>query len=178
MSVKFSILALLAEEPMYGHQLKQQFETRTGSTWTLNIGQVYTTLTRLQRDGFVSEGEIRPDHSIVYSLTPTGRSAVDAWWAEPVDRHVPGRDELAIKIALAVTAPGVDVRAVIQTQREQTQRILQQYTWLRSSIPSNPDVDDQAWLIVVEHLIYSAEAEAHWLDHIEHRLTRLAAPAG
>ena len=155
MSLKFYLMALLAEEPMYGHQLKQQFETRTGSTWTLNIGQVYTTLTRLQRDGFVSEGQSRPDHSIVYSLTPAGRAAV----------------------ALAVTAPGVDVQAVIHAQREQTLRTLQQYTWLRSSIPSDPDDEDQAWLIVVEHLIYAAEAEAHWLDHIEQRLSRTPAMA-
>ena len=53
MSVKQALLALLEQEPMYGYQLRTEFEARTGSAWPLNVGQVYTTLTRLERDGLV-----------------------------------------------------------------------------------------------------------------------------
>ena len=51
MSIRRGLLALLAQEPMYGAQLRTEFESRTGGTWPLNVGQVYTTLSRLERDG-------------------------------------------------------------------------------------------------------------------------------
>jgi DNA-binding PadR family transcriptional regulator len=54
MSIRHGLLALLEEGPRYGYQLKSEFESRTGSTWPLNVGQVYTTLGRLERDGLVS----------------------------------------------------------------------------------------------------------------------------
>ena len=43
MSIRQGLLALLAQEPMYGAQLRSEFESRTGGTWPLNVGQVYTT---------------------------------------------------------------------------------------------------------------------------------------
>ena len=61
---------------MYGYQLRQEFEARTGGTWPLNIGQVYTTLNRLQRDGLVVEAGVRSDGSTVYGLTDAGRDVL------------------------------------------------------------------------------------------------------
>jgi len=49
MSIRRGLLALLAQEPMYGAQLRSEFESRTGGTWPLNVGQVYTTLTGWSR---------------------------------------------------------------------------------------------------------------------------------
>ena len=65
MSIRNSLLALLQDRPRYGYQLRIEFEDRTGSTWPLNIGQVYTTLSRLERDDMVrpvpsSDGSQRP----------------------------------------------------------------------------------------------------------------------
>src|ERR1700761_5255868 len=58
MSVRHALLALLSEGPKYGLQLRHEFETRTGEVWPLNVGQVYTTLQRLERDGLVeAEGD-------------------------------------------------------------------------------------------------------------------------
>ena len=105
MSVKQALLALLEQGPMYGYQLRAEFEQRTGATWPLNVGQVYTTLTRLERDGLVeAHGRRRrgprrlPGHR-------AGRGEVAAWFTTPVARTQPPRDELAIKLALAVTCP-------------------------------------------------------------------------
>ncbi len=53
MSVRHALLALLSEGPKYGRRLRQEFEVRTGEMWPLNVGQVYTTLQRLERDGLV-----------------------------------------------------------------------------------------------------------------------------
>src|SRR5665647_2040422 len=159
MSVRNGLLALLAEQPMHGYQLRQEFERRTGSTWPLNIGQVYTTLHRLVRDGVER-----------FRLTQVGAAAVTAWWAQPVQRGVPARDELAIKIALAVTAPGVDVTAVIRAQRTETLRSLQDYTRLQLDVPTHEDL---AWSLVLDSLVFAAEAEVRWLDHVEARIARV-----
>jgi DNA-binding PadR family transcriptional regulator len=175
MSVRLGLLALLAEQDHYGYQLRQEFELRTGGTWPINIGQVYTTLSRLQRDGLVTEvtGSGRPpDGSIVYRLSPAGRDEVEQWWRTPVDREAPARDEVAIKLALAVTSPGVDAQAVIQDQRSATLRALQSYTRLKRQVPDPARGADLAQLLVLDNLIFAAEAEARWLDHVEQRLTR------
>jgi len=180
MSVRQGLLALLAQQPMYGAQLRSEFETRTGGTWPLNVGQVYTTLARLERDGLVEEVGADDEGRISYRLTRTGRAEVSRWWLSPVDRETTPRDELVIKLALAVTVEGVDVNRVVQTQRTATLRHLQDLTRLkqratthRESAEGDGNVD-LAWLLVLENLIYSAEAEVRWLDHVEARLVREA----
>ena len=177
MSIKLALLALLAERPMHGYLLRQEFEARTGATWPLNIGQVYTTLGRLQRDGLVDENGHGEDGSVIYELTDDGRHTVASWWYRPVDRDAPARDELAIKVALAVTAPGVEPQSVIQAQRVESLRSLQEYTRLKAAIAEPPPDDELAWLLVLDSLVFSAEAEVRWLDHIEQRLARSSRPA-
>jgi DNA-binding PadR family transcriptional regulator len=183
MSVRQALLALLEQGPMYGYQLRAEFELRTGATWPLNVGQVYTTLTRLERDGFVEGGGAEDDesaaHRVVYAITPTGRDEVAAWFTTPVARTQPPRDELAIKLALAVTVPGIDVGRVIQQQRTATMTALQDYTRLkrdgRAGTPVEPS--DLAWSLVLDSLVFAAEAEIRWLDHCESRLRRAALAA-
>lgn len=179
MSIRHSLLALLKEGPRYGYQLRSEFEARTGATWPLNVGQVYSTLGRLERDGLVEPvrdadaAAPEGDRQVFYRVTEAGRSEVASWFRRPVGRSAPQRDELAIKLALAVTVPGVDIAHVIQTQRNSTLRVLQEYTRLKSR--TNPaDADELAWLLVLDSLIFTAEAEVRWLDHCETRLTRAA----
>ena len=183
MSIRQAMLALLEQGPMYGYQLRAEFEQRTGATWPLNIGQVYTTLSRLERDGLVESsrhggrrrrsGRPRPS----YRITDAGRGEVSAWFTTPVPRTQPPRDELAIKLAIAVTLPGVDVGAIIQRQRTATMTALQDYTRLkRTGRAAEPDEPaDLAWSLVLDSLVFDAEAEIRWLDHCEARLRRAAA---
>ena len=176
MSVKQALLALLEQGPMYGYQLRSEFEQRTGATWPLNIGQVYTTLSRLERDGLVAGAGADDEGHVIYRVTDAGREEVSAWFTTPVSRSQPPRDELAIKLALAVTVPGVDVGTVIQRQRTATMTALQDYTRLkrggRAADPDGPD--DMAWSLVLDSLVFAAEAEIRWLDHCETRLRRAA----
>jgi DNA-binding PadR family transcriptional regulator len=168
MSVRHALLALLEEEPMYGYQLRAEFETRTGATWPLNVGQVYTTLSRLERDRLVSvDGEDDEGH-VVYRITAAGRDEVAAWFTSPVSRAQPPRDELAIKLAIAVTVPGVDVPRVIQQQRSATMTAMQDYARLKR------EATDLAWGLVLDSLVFAAEAEIRWLDHCEARVRRHA----
>ena len=164
MSVKHALLALLEQEPMYGYQLRAAFEERTAATWPLNIGQVYTTLSRLERDGLVEGGATDGDGHQIYKLTDAGQAEVTEWFGSAVSRTQPPRDELAIKLALAVTAPGLDVGAVIQRQRTATMRALQDHNRRQRG------TTDVAYGLVLDSLIFMAEAEIRWLDHCEARL--------
>ncbi|NJC68243.1 PadR family transcriptional regulator [Planosporangium thailandense] len=169
MSIKFGLLALLERGAMYGYQLRAAFEESTGGTWPLNIGQVYTTLTRLERDGQVrslpeSDAGQRP-----YEITEAGRAELAMWFATPISRTDRPRDELAIKLALALTTPGVDVRAVVQTQRAATMRTLQEYTRLKAKSDASTDLP---WRLVLDAMLFQAEAEMRWLDHCEASLVR------
>jgi len=178
---------LLEPGPMYGYQLRAEFEQRTGATWPLNVGQVYSTLSRLERDGLVEHVDGRgtvdaEDQTgqtaaqVMYRITTSGRGEVSTWFTTPVPRTQPPRDELAIKLAIAVTLPGVDVGALIQRQRTATMTALQDYTRLkrtgRASRPDQPE--DLAWSLVLDSLVFDAEAEIRWLDHCEARLRRAA----
>jgi len=169
MSVPKAFLVLLSERPMNGYQLRAEFESRTGATWPLNIGQAYTTLQRLERDGLVTSRQ--EADSEVFELTRGGADAVRAWWESPVARSRPARDELAIKLTLAVTAVGVDVTQVVQRQRTESMRMLHEYTRLK--VDAREDgASDRVWLLLLDSLIFQAEAEIRWLDHVEATVMR------
>jgi DNA-binding PadR family transcriptional regulator len=175
MPIRHGLLALLERGPMYGYQLRTEFEAATGATWPLNIGQVYTTLSRLERDGLVephtpagTEGSGDGDGKVTYRITDGGREELGRWFVTPLERQGRPRDELAIKLAMALTTPGVDVRAIVQTQRGSTLRALRDLTRLKAN--ADP-ARDAAWLLVNESMIFQAEAEARWLDHCEAQLT-------
>ena len=188
MSIKHSLLALLQESPRYGYQLRGEFEERTGSTWPLNIGQVYTTLDRLERDELVAKDGDDGEGHVIYSITAAGRTEVMDWFAQPVAQANPPRNELAIKLALALTLADVDVSAVVQAQRTASMRLLQDYTRQRRTAARNAgvqlsseeagDPNDAAWLLVLDSLIFSTEAEVRWLDHCEGWMAKRAASAG
>jgi DNA-binding PadR family transcriptional regulator len=171
-SVKHGLLALLSEGPRYGYELKAGFEARTGDAWPLNVGQVYTTLARLERDGQVARDSEDAEGHVHYRLTEAGRRELQAWWDGEVERAAPPRDELAIKIALALTVPGVDVPAVLQRQRTATVRALQGHTRRRRAL----DGSATAAALVLDSLVFAAEAEVRWLDHCEARLARSRRP--
>src|SRR5438094_2273456 len=114
-SVRHALLALLSEGPKYGLQLRQEFEARTGEVWPLNIGQVYTTLQRLERDGLVESDDTEMDGPQKgFRITNDGRSELGEWLRTPSDEAVPPRDELVIKVLVALGMPGVDVPELLQ----------------------------------------------------------------
>lgn len=171
MSVRQSLLAILDQGPCYGYQLRAEFDRRTGSTWPLNVGQIYNTLERLERDGLVERGEADAQGHVYWEITEAGSAEVAAWLASPVERAQGTRDELAIKLAVAATLPGVDVASVIQTQRMASLSQLQslQRAKYAGADPEGPE--ELAWSLVVDSMLFAAEAEIRWLDHTEQRLS-------
>jgi DNA-binding PadR family transcriptional regulator len=183
MSVRHGLLALLDEGPKHGYQLRGEFEQATGGTWPLNIGQVYTTLNRLERDGLVASVGDGPDGGgadrgadgrVRYQVTDEGRAELHRWLATPVGRETRPRDELAIKLALALVVAGADVATIVQAQRTATLQLMRQYTRLKAELPDDDDTTDLSWFLVLDSLIFAAEAEIRWLDHCEGRLARAA----
>ncbi|REJ06540.1 PadR family transcriptional regulator [Microbacterium bovistercoris] len=172
MSVRQSLLAILDQGPCYGYQLRAEFDRRTGSTWPLNVGQIYNTLERLERDGLVAKGDVNDQGHVYYEITDAGHSAVQDWLGSPVERAQGTRDELAIKLAVAATLPGVDVTAVIRSQRKASLVQLQALNRAKyaGTDPNGPE--DLAWSLVVDSMIFAAEAEVRWLDHTEQRLAQ------
>jgi len=170
MSIKQALLALLTEGEQYGYELRAGFEARTGGAWPLNIGQVYTTLDRLEKSGLVERRVPDAEGRVHYGLTHAGRTATEEWWVTPAPHPSPGRDDVAMKIALAVSIPGADVARVIQVQRKSTMETLQDLTRAKRASAD----DDDAWELVADSLIFRAEAEIRWLDHTESKLAQRA----
>ena len=172
MSVRQSLLAILDQGPCYGYQLRAEFDRRTGSTWPLNVGQIYNTLDRLERDGLAEKGDVDEQGHVYWQITDAGSLAVGDWLTSPVERSGGTRDELAIKLAVAATLPGVDVADVIQTQRLASLAQLEDLN-RATYAGANPDgAEELAWSLVVDSMVFSAEAEIRWLDHTEQRLAR------
>ncbi|MEO3789568.1 PadR family transcriptional regulator [Nonomuraea sp. B10E15] len=162
MPVRHGLLALLSTGPRHGYQLRIEFEASTGATWPLNIGQVYTTLSRLERDGLVKPGESDEQGRVVYMITEAGREETARWFSTPVVHSDRPRDELVIKLAMAVAARNVDVAEVIHRQRTATMRALQQLTMAKRAATAGA-----AQRLVLDSMIFQAEAEQRWLDHCE-----------
>ncbi|MFJ4252997.1 helix-turn-helix transcriptional regulator [Microbacterium sp. NPDC090003] len=170
MSVRQSLLAILDQGPCYGYQLRHEFDRRTGSRWPLNVGQIYNTLERLERDGFVARLDADAQGHIYWRITADGSAEVARWLASPVVRTTAVRDEVAIKLAVAATLPGVDARAAIRAQRAETTEHLARLRAEATTVGDVEDAEQLARSLVMDSLIFTAEAEERWLTHLEERL--------
>jgi len=169
MSVRNSLLAILAAQPTHGYGLKADFERSTAGAWPLNIGQVYTTLARLERDGLVEPESLDEGPRQTWRITDAGRAALAGWFEAPVEDDPPARDELAIKVLLAVAADREDIGEILERQRAATIERLQQYT--RQKLRADPE-RELPWLLLLDALILKANAEIEWLALCEARLAQ------
>jgi DNA-binding PadR family transcriptional regulator len=170
-SVQHALLALLAAGPKYGLQLRQEFEEGTGEIWPLNVGQVYTTLQRLERDGFVeSDDNEEPGPRKGFQLTESGERELSHWLTTPPDMTSPPRDELVIKVLSALKVPGVSVHDVIQVDRRYVVELMQQWTRLKED-----EADfDLSFALVVDAELFRLDSVIRWLDTADGRLKRAA----
>ena len=171
MSVRHALLALLSEGPKYGLQLREEFEARTGEVWPLNVGQVYTTLQRLERDGLVeSDDEAEPGPQKGFRITAAGGDELAGWLRTPPDLASPPRDELVMKVLVATTVPGVDVHEVIQAHRRYLVQLMQQWTRIKEEEAGS----DLNLALVVDAELFRLDAVVRWLDSADGRLKRAA----
>jgi DNA-binding PadR family transcriptional regulator len=173
MTIRHALLALLAEGPKHGFQLANDFEAGTGEMWPLNTGQVYTTLQRLERDGLVESDDDHAEGSQnVFRLTGAGRDELSEWLRTPPDLTIPPRDELVIKLLVALRIPGVDAVELTQIHRRHLIEAMREYTRLKEDAAE----DDIGLLLVADAEIFRLEATVRWLDAADARIKRLPAP--
>jgi len=169
--VRHALLGLLSEGPKYGHQLRQEFETRTGDVWALNVGQVYTTLQRLERDALVeSDDEPALGSQKGYRITDAGREELDEWLRTPPDLTSPPRDELVIKVLIARDLPGVDVRHLLKVHRRYLVELMQQWARLKEEEAEFAP----ALALVVDAELFRLDSAIRWLDAAGVRLKRIS----
>jgi DNA-binding PadR family transcriptional regulator len=179
-SVPHALLALLSEGPKYGLRLQNEFESRTGEVWPLNVGQVYTTLQRLERDGLVETDDGEGERSQKrYRLTAGGAQALAEWLRTPPELVPPPRDELVIKVLVALQIPGIDIHEILQVHRRHVIEVMQRYTRIKAEAAEG----DVPLVLVADAELFRLEAIVRWLDAADVRLkqvpqvTTVAAPA-
>ncbi|MGV8896063.1 MAG: helix-turn-helix transcriptional regulator [Rhodoglobus sp.] len=158
MSIRHSLLAILDQGDCYGYQLRVEFERRTAQARPLNVGQVYATLDRLERDGLVVKLGASTTGHVFYSITDEGR-AVAATWFETAEAGA-DVDEMALKLALAQSLPGVDAAALVDRQRAATALEV-------DALRADSSSTDLARQLVDDARIAAAEAVLGWLDRAE-----------
>lgn len=178
MALREGLLVLLEERPRHGYDLRVEFEQQTGALWPLNSGQVYTTLDRLERDGLVASQPDEGDASgrrRLYRVTTDGRSAMRAWLRTPDDvDHLP-RDELVMKVLLALAISTEKGRQVIAAHRRTLLQRLQQLQRDRRDDPAPPTLAGE---LVADALIGRLEADLRWLDRSDERLAAATEDGG
>ncbi len=169
MSVRHALLALLSEGPKYGLQLREEFEARTGEVWPLNVGQVYTTLQRLERDGLVaSDDEAAEGPQKAFRITEDGARELTSWLHTPPDLSAPPRDELVIKILVAMRVADADVHEMIQAHRRYLVQLMQQWTRLKNDEAGL----DLGFALVVDAELFRLDSVVRWLDAADGRIRR------
>lgn len=169
--MRFAFLALLAQRPAHGYELKQQLEETFGELLPpLNPGQVYTTLSRLERDGLVSSDEIPEDtrNKRVYALTPDGTAALERWTQEsPVPARL--KDEFFMKLVLAVRTGIADPRTLLERRRAECLQALRDL----NDLATNGDGPEGAAAeLLVEGAALHLEADLRWLERCTERLIK------
>jgi DNA-binding PadR family transcriptional regulator len=169
MSVRHGLLAILTEGTCYGYQLRTEFSRRTGTASPLNVGQIYNTLDRLERDGLVVKGATDDAGHVPYTITRAGRAEVDDWLTRSVG--APGvRDELLVKVTLALSLPHADAGDVVRVERERTRADAVELERTRDELAARDAEAGLAELLAVEAALSAVDARRAWLDVAERRI--------
>lgn len=168
MSIKHAILGLLAERPLHGYELKAAYEADLVPATQLNIGQVYTTLERLTRDGLVAHEVVsqteRPDKK-VYALTKDGRRALREWLGTASRLDLDLRNETYLKLVLARRLDEADPLRVLSVERQACFARLHEVTQARAAAKTERAALQT--VLLLDLAVLRLEAFLKWLDHCE-----------
>jgi DNA-binding PadR family transcriptional regulator len=169
-SVQNALLALLAQRPRHGYELRDLFEAALGGHWELNSGQIYSSLERLARDGLVVEEGIEraggPDKRL-WTLTGAGKQELSNWFDSPVPRDYRLRDEFYLKLMIALVTQPASARHILLVQRRELFRELHDLTARRNLLDPKQQL---ARILLLDSAIMHTEAELRWLEMVEARL--------
>jgi DNA-binding PadR family transcriptional regulator len=168
--VQNALLALLFERSRHGYELRDLFQASLGGNWELNSGQIYSSLDRLERDGLVVEEGIErgggPDKRL-WTLTEAGKVELAGWFNSPIPRDYRLRDELYLKLMMALVTRSASISRVLVAQRRELFRELHDLTNRRNDLDPRHQL---AYILMLDSAIMHTEAELRWLDMVEVRL--------
>ncbi len=164
MSLKYGVMGLLAEEPLHGYEVKNRFEAMLGGTWEVNIGQIYTTLQRLERDGLVRPAGPRGDRGkLLYELSPEGRKALDEWLAKPDSGPQQLHEDIYVKLLLATRLANGDLAQLLGRQKRAYLQRLRDLNRLEERARREGRIDLAR---LVRGALLHTEADLKWVDEL------------
>ncbi|MBV9328203.1 MAG: helix-turn-helix transcriptional regulator [Chloroflexi bacterium] len=164
MSLKYGVLGLLTGEPLHGYEVKNRFEAMLGGTWDVNIGQIYTTLQRLERDGLVRPVGPRGDRGkLVYELAPEGRKALDEWLAQPNVGPQQLHEDFYVKLLLATRIANGDLPQMLARQKRAYLQRLRDLNSLEERARRDGRLDLAR---LVRGALLHTEADLKWMDEL------------
>jgi DNA-binding PadR family transcriptional regulator len=167
--VRLHLLALLAKEPAHGYELKQALEHTFGSAYpSPNIGQIYVTLGRLEKDGLVKAVDVeqsnRPNKKVYY-LTAQGRDVLTQWVDEPTEGPRV-RDEFFMKLVLAPLTGIADRAALISRQRRHYLALVRDL----NDLLERTDPANRIACLLIEGAMLHLQADLDWLQRCQEDL--------
>ena len=179
MSVKYAMLGILAEKDLHGYELKSNFDEKVGEFWSLNYGQIYTTLDRLEKDELVTHDrqtqDKRPDRKI-YSITRKGKRELEEWLATPVSRVRALRDEFFVKLVFMNKNDPGPVLDLIEKQKALYLKQMNRLTQQKVSLKKKPGSSDAFTTeLLMDAGLFHAEADIKWLTLCASKIKALAA---
>jgi DNA-binding PadR family transcriptional regulator len=162
MSLRFGILGLLSQEPLHGYEIKQRFEDLLGGTWQVNIGQVYTTFQRLERDHLIQPEGTRGDRGkLTYTITDEGRQALKSWLSQPSEHPQQLREDIYVKLLLAGRVANGQLDSILNSQRRVCLQQLHDLGVLEASGRREGRTD---LVLMVKGAILHTEADLKWIE--------------
>ena len=162
MSLRYGILGLLAQEPLHGYQMKSRYEALLGRVWEVNIGQVYSTLQRLERDGLVEAVGERGDRGkLAYQITAPGRSQLEQWLTEPETEPAYLREALYVKLLLLRRLAKGSLDTVLARQRRVYLQRLRDLAQLEKQARQDGRQD---LVLLLKGATLHTEADIKWMD--------------
>lgn len=174
MSVKYAMLGILAEKNLHGYELKSSFDEKVGEFWSLNYGQIYTTLDRLEKEDLVTHDRLsqdkRPDRKI-YSITRKGRKELEEWLSTPVSRVRALRDEFFIKLVFMHKNNPEPVLELIEKQKALYLKQMNHLTLQKVALKKRTkDTDFLTTELLMDAGLFHAEADIKWLTLCESKI--------
>jgi DNA-binding PadR family transcriptional regulator len=174
MSVKYAMLGILAKKDLHGYELKSSFDEKVGEFWSLNYGQIYTTLDRLEKEDLVTHDrqsqDRRPDRKI-FSITRKGRKELEEWLAAPVHRVRALRDEFFVKLVFMRKEDPAPVLELIERQKALYLRHMNRLTHRKVELKKKPKTDDALTTeLLMDAGLFHAEADIKWLTLCEAKI--------
>jgi DNA-binding PadR family transcriptional regulator len=170
MSISKTFLGLLEAGPSHGYDLKREYDARFGIDRPVAYGQVYATLSRLLKHGFVTVESVGPGEGPDrkrYAITEDGVAEMEAWMSTPEKPDLYLHSTLYAKVVLAVTS-GRPAAEVLDVQRTEHLRLMRELTARKA----NGSLADQ---LICDHALLHLEADLRWLELTADRLDELAA---